>query len=132
MAPGLALDSGEFIPASELNRRIDMKPKKITQMKQAGEIRWYSQHPMEVLQKRIAVLEAQLASAVNRMDLARDLLTDGNPRPACNWGLLDTSDIRAKLASRQEPRCPYCDGTGDVHGIDGEWRGVCTCSADKP
>jgi len=95
MAPGLALDSGEFIPASELNRRIDMKPKKITQMKQAGEIRWYSQHPMEVLQKRIAVLEAQLASG-------------------------------------HEPRCPYCDGTGDVHGIDGEWRGVCTCSAGKP
>lgn len=24
------------------------------------------------------------------------------------------------------PRCPYCDGTGDVHSIDGEWRGVCT------
>ncbi len=21
--------------------------------------------------------------------------------------------------------CPYCDGTGDVHSIDGEWRGVC-------
>ena len=23
--------------------------------------------------------------------------------------------------------CPYCDGTGDVHSPDGEWRGVCTC-----
>lgn len=23
-------------------------------------------------------------------------------------------------------RCEYCDGTGDVHGIDGEWRGECT------
>lgn len=27
-------------------------------------------------------------------------------------------------------RCAYCDGTGDVHSIDGEWRGVCTeCDA---
>jgi uncharacterized paraquat-inducible protein A len=30
-------------------------------------------------------------------------------------------------------RCEYCDGTGDVHSIDGEWRGECTeCDASKP
>ena len=30
-------------------------------------------------------------------------------------------------------RCPYCDGTGDVHSITGEWRGVCTeCNANVP
>jgi len=23
--------------------------------------------------------------------------------------------------------CPYCNGDGDVHGFDGEWRGYCTC-----
>jgi hypothetical protein len=28
-----------------------------------------------------------------------------------------------------EQRCTYCDGTGDVHGIDGEWRGTCPCAA---
>jgi len=29
-------------------------------------------------------------------------------------------------------RCQYCDGTGDVHSIDGEWRGECTeCDANK-
>lgn len=26
-------------------------------------------------------------------------------------------------------RCPYCDDTGDVHSIDGEWRGECDCGA---
>ncbi|MBV6304890.1 hypothetical protein KVP10_08320 [Candidimonas humi] len=26
-------------------------------------------------------------------------------------------------------RCPYCDGTGDVHSPDGKWRGICSCSA---
>jgi len=28
-----------------------------------------------------------------------------------------------------EQRCTYCDGTGDVHSIDGEWRGTCPCAA---
>jgi hypothetical protein len=26
-------------------------------------------------------------------------------------------------------RCEHCDDTGDVHSIDGEWRGRCTCAA---
>jgi len=26
-------------------------------------------------------------------------------------------------------RCPNCDGTGDVHRIDGEWLGECDCGA---
>jgi len=25
--------------------------------------------------------------------------------------------------------CSSCGGTGDVHGVDGEWRGECTCPA---
>lgn len=28
-------------------------------------------------------------------------------------------------------RCEYCDGTGDVTGIDGEWRGYCVCQAGQ-
>lgn len=31
----------------------------------------------------------------------------------------------------EEIRCEHCDGTGDVHSIDGEWRGVCTCPAGR-
>ena len=43
---------------------------------------------------------------------------------------------RALLAAAPRPpaaqeRCPHCDDTGDVHGQDGEWRGVCTCPAGK-
>lgn len=36
--------------------------------------------------------------------------------------------IRALSNSTQgaDKRCQYCDNTGDVHSIDGEWRGVCT------
>jgi hypothetical protein len=28
-------------------------------------------------------------------------------------------------------RCEYCDGTGDVIGFDGEWRGYCVCDAGQ-
>lgn len=33
------------------------------------------------------------------------------------------------LEAGAQPTCQYCDGTGDVHGFDGEWRGSCTCEA---
>lgn len=33
-------------------------------------------------------------------------------------------------APKADQRCEYCDGTGDVHRIDGEWLGECTmCDA---
>ena len=40
--------------------------------------------------------------------------------------------FRAGVASvaqqpQAEERCQYCDGTGDVHSIDGQWRGECHC-----
>jgi hypothetical protein len=31
----------------------------------------------------------------------------------------------AATLRQQAERCPYCDNTGDVHSIDGEWRGEC-------
>lgn len=31
----------------------------------------------------------------------------------------------------QAERCPYCGDTGDVHSIDGQWRGTCTCEAGQ-
>ncbi len=51
-----------------------------------------------------------------------------------------SSAIRAALIAKQEaaqpqPKgtaCEYCDGTGDVHSLDGEWRGTCTeCPAGE-
>ena len=50
-----------------------------------------------------AALEVQLAealqSAITRMDRARRILTDNNPRPECNWAMLDADDIRPALAA---------------------------------
>lgn len=41
------------------------------------------------------------------------------------------AELKAKLALLKK-RCEYCDGTGLVHGLDGELRGVCTqCDASK-
>lgn len=38
-------------------------------------------------------LRALLKSACERMDRARGILTDYNPRPDCNWGMLETNDL---------------------------------------
>ena len=47
------------------------------------------------LDEENADLRAKLASAINRMDRARNVLTGGTPTLECNWGLLDTEDLRA-------------------------------------
>jgi len=39
-------------------------------------------------------------------------------------------DIAQAVADERE-RCGYCDGTGDVTGFDGEWRGYCSCEAGQ-
>jgi hypothetical protein len=49
---------------------------------------------LEAQAKRIAELEAQLLDCVTRMDRARGILTDGQPR---NWAMLDTTIARAAL-----------------------------------
>ncbi|OZI59905.1 hypothetical protein [Bordetella genomosp. 11] len=38
-----------------------------------------------------------LMEALERMDRARAILTNGNPTPNCNWGMLDTSDLRQRV-----------------------------------
>ena len=40
-----------------------------------------------------------LKQAIARMDRARRILTDGNPTPNCNWGMLDAADLREALAA---------------------------------
>jgi hypothetical protein len=42
-------------------------------------------------------LKEALEDAKARMDRARDILTDGKPRPECNWGMLDTNNLIAAL-----------------------------------
>lgn len=41
-------------------------------------------------------------------------------------------DLTGPASGGEAVRCEYCDGTGDVHSLDGEWRGTCTeCDAGK-
>lgn len=44
---------------------------------------------------------ALLYQAMERMDRARSILTNGQPSPECNWGMLDTSALRAALARQK-------------------------------
>ena len=52
----------------------------------------------------IAMLRNQLTGdngALTRMDRARNWLTDNDPTTMCNWGVLDTANIRAAIASQK-------------------------------
>ena len=50
---------------------------------------------------------------------------------AYNYGRSNAIALQAEQAEPTE-RCPYCDDTGDVHSIDGQWRGTCNCPAARP
>lgn len=58
-----------------------------------------------------------LTQAIERMDRARDILTKGNPTPECNWGMLDTSDLRKAIAAQTAPNIAV--------GVDATDRGAC-------
>ena len=48
-----------------------------------------------------ALLEAA-EKAADCMDRARNVLTQGSPRPECNWGMLDTADFRAAIEAQKK------------------------------
>jgi uncharacterized paraquat-inducible protein A len=75
------------------------------------------------------------------MAILRNLTDEQIESVVCAW--FDyTADTASDFVGRMRKalnraasfeRCQYCDGTGDVHSIDGEWRGECTeCDASKP
>ena len=83
----------------------------------------------------------QLRAALERLVAvckAMDCEIDGE-RPSEEEYRVALAEAEAALGHgvQAEPkRCEHCDDTGDVHGFDGEWRGVCNCPAgqayDKP
>ena len=83
-------------------------------------------------------------SAVNQVNAAqpepigyidrKDIARLSNYKAMIWPGTNEIDAVAVYLAAPQEAaRCKTCDGTGDVHGIDGEWRGECTvCEAAQP
>jgi hypothetical protein len=49
---------------------------------------------------------------------------------AAAWKAAKLTAQPAAQPTEQE-RCKYCDDTGDVHSVTGEWRGSCVCEAGK-
>jgi len=70
-----------------------------------------------------ASLRHCLSSCLERMDRARRILTDDKPRPACNWGMLDTSDIRANLAAIASPPLAQAQPMPQAEPRSQQWRG---------
>jgi len=113
------------------------------------------------LEAKVAALEAELATvkkvaygnmelleenAKLRAELERRAVPDGwkpvpvEPTPEMvsaaeeahmPFGDMDIALRMAMLAAPAPERCEYCDGTGDVHGLDGEWKGSCVCPAGR-
>lgn len=95
------------------------------------------------LQERIVLLEYELACASMMLWQPIETAPTGKHVLACNaLGYVGRAIL---LKGKWEhigkpthwmplplpPRCEYCDDTGDVHSLDGEWRGLCTCPAGK-
>jgi len=71
-----------------------------------------------------------MQQALDALDMAQALLE----RSRHHDQILNAyKSLREELAKpdQEEKRCQYCDGTGEVHDPDGEWRGSCNCGA-KP
>jgi hypothetical protein len=73
-------------PKSEHDRR-SLADKKALEVIDGQRIRIAS------LEQELLQAAAQIEGAVERMDRARNILTNGQPTPNCNWGMLDTSDL---------------------------------------
>jgi ElaB/YqjD/DUF883 family membrane-anchored ribosome-binding protein len=97
MTPGLCLDTGEFIPASELNQRIEMKKlsdRALQSLRNAGNEYEEAANEIEELRSRIAELEAQLEKG---KQLCREQTATIVDRTKT------VLDLEAQLASGQEP-----------------------------
>lgn len=64
-------------------------------------IRWSQDLKKERNQARdnFEAMKQALEDAALRMQRARDILTNCKPTPDCNWGVLDTSNLRQVLAN---------------------------------
>jgi hypothetical protein len=69
------------------------------------------------------------------VDLGSELSADALaelPKGRHMLAIIGTYGVDGYMAApqpAQAERCKYCDDTGDVHSIDGQWRGRCTCKA---
>jgi hypothetical protein len=60
-----------------------------------------------------------------------DVLIDGAVYTVPTEVACELLRLHMELQAAQPNRCPNCDDTGDVHSIDGEWRGTCHCPAGQ-
>lgn len=78
-----------------------MRPERVTNVEQAMDDE-NDAGGLSALTKELETTRCKLAHAIARMDRARNILTNGNPTPECNWGMLDTTDLRSNARlSRQ-------------------------------
>lgn len=56
-------------------------------------------------------LHEKLNEAIERMEMARNILTGGAPTPERNWGMLDTADLRPNAVLSGGQKGPSASNT---------------------
>lgn len=82
---------------------------------------WRFTNKVDELERKLAQYEAQmLRMATCAGEFARD---------ACK---AQAPSAPVDVCAEMRAICSACGGTGDVHSIDGEWRGSCDCQTSAP
>ncbi len=75
-------------------------------------------------------MESRMYDALRKeSEAAMDKAFDTAPAPADT--LKNADSERKDVCAEMRALCSACGGTGDVHGLDGEWRGECDCQASQ-
>lgn len=85
---------------------------------------------MTPIEQAIEALEDMIGQ-IEQGHMATGMNKSPSVQAAVDRGVAALSALRS-MPAEPVKRCPYCDDTGDVHSIDGEWRGTCKCPAGQP
>ena len=124
MTPGLFLDSGELIPADELNRRIDMTritDRELQSLRNTGNVSEDAADEIIELRQRIAELEAQNTQLTASLETASAACIVLKQQQREGWA-------QQPIASGQEPVMPPSRGQSHVLFEDGYAEGWAKCA----
>jgi cell division septum initiation protein DivIVA len=115
MTPGLCLDSGEFIPADELNRRIDMTritDRELQSLRNTGNVSEDAADDIIELRQRITELKAQIAHLTASLETASAACIVLKQQQREGWAQLASGQHLAQVTGFNVPvtfgGCPSC------------------------
>ena len=88
---------------------------------------------MSALREKHKVVLRKAAAAIKDRDHEGDAqLADSVLGIIQSFAATQAPSAPVDICAQMRALCSACGGTGDVHTIDGEWRGSCDCQASAP